>query len=165
MHIIVTPKTRLRDIFTKFTGSCEFLAIRFFPVTEMKQAKDTPHSMELVPLDYSKTLSECCSQEVDPEYEFLITMDTRTGTIEEEFLASFGIYAQVCYIDDERLWCSNAYTDEYRLEGFEEYLADQDCAPIREYIKARRGILGRKKPPKPRYPGLWGELDKHNTAV
>lgn len=160
MYLEVTTETTLRDIFIAFADTFEFLAIRFFPKNEMDKAKETPWDMTLNPLDYDQTLLSSSTENFKSDYEFLLEDGMRTGDIEEEFLASFGIYAQVCFIESGRIECTNAYTDEYTLEQFNFECSNRDCESMWNFIKQDKRIRAKSGAVKPFYPGLYGQISK-----
>lgn len=155
MYLDITTETTLRDIFIAFADTFEFLAIRFFPKNEMDKAKKTPWDMTLNPLDYDQPLLAFSTENLKYDYEFLLEEDMRTGDIEEEFLASFGIYAQVCFIVSGRIECTNDYTDEYTLEQFNFECSNGDCESILTFIEQRERISTKSDTVKQRYPGLY----------
>lgn len=160
MYLVITPETTLREIFIAFASAFEFLAVRFFPKSEMEKAKKTPWGMTLNPLDYDQTLLACSTEDIESDYEFILQADMRTGNVEEEFLESFGIYAQVCRVESGRLECTNADTDEYTLEQLDFECDNGYCEFMREFVKIGKRIGVKQDAKKPRYPGLYGQLNK-----
>ena len=153
--MIINAETRLQDIIKEFSEYSEFVALRLFPIDEMERAKKNPGDPSLNLLDYTKTIRECATKDIDADCEISIEYDMRVGNIEEDFLETFGIYAQVCFVCDGDLMCSNPRTDEYMPYQFDDGDEHWRFERIANYRRPmRRGPGMRNQEPTKWYIGL-----------
>lgn len=120
-EVIVTANKKLRTINDEFQENFPYLMLAFFTKDEWDKARTK--GGEIIPLSAHLRIRDVRTTKPEEGQEISIHGSTQVGNLENNFLKSFGIYAQVCYRTTERegFYTSDA-EDKMTLTMLNDYL-------------------------------------------